>query len=168
MKEQHRRSRIAMLLTCVTAVSVTVALAGFQENAGTAPKSDSKNTEERRPDDPQQSPITLRITLSVDGLSSLPEDSSIQLKGLDDCDTLVRRGSLDPGGQTTFSGVPACKVMVKILITGLGAKIVYSVDLAPYSNTPMRIQVQIQRTSNRELRSSVIVPIFPHMYAGHR
>jgi hypothetical protein len=142
MKKQHFRSRIIMLLICFVTVSVTAALAGFQENAGTARKNDSKKTEERRADDPQQSPITLRITVSVDGLSSLPEESSIQLRGLDDCDNLVRHGSLDPNGQTTFSGVPVCKVIVKILITGLDAKIVSSVDLAPYRSAPMRIQVK--------------------------
>jgi hypothetical protein len=144
MKKKHFRSRIVMLLTCLAALCAATAWADFQENSGTAKKGDSnsKTAEERRPDEPQQPPIDLHITVSVDGLKLLPEDSWLELRGLNDCDNVTRRGRLNPDGQTTLSGVPTCKVMVKILITGLDAKIVSAVDLAPYRNAPMRIQVK--------------------------
>jgi hypothetical protein len=89
-----------------------------------------------------QEAINVRIKVSVEGMAALPEESSIQLKGLDACATLARHGSLDAEGETTFSGVPVCKVMLKILITGLDAKILPSVDLAAYRSAPMRIQIK--------------------------
>src|SRR5690349_3969237 len=127
--KKHETGITAVVLMCLAAFSTAVAVSGSQ---------DAKKTEEKK----TGKLTTVHIKVSAEGVNPLPNESSIQLKGLDDCDQLSRRGILDSDGEFTFSGLPVCKVMLKILITGFETKTLPEVDLADHKNSRMRIQIK--------------------------
>lgn len=82
--------------------------------------------------------VDLRIT--VEGGAAVPENSRVELRGIDPCDAAAT-SSINAEGQAKFSRVPLCKVVFKILIPGLETGIV-QVDLAKYKGELIRIHMQ--------------------------
>ena len=132
----NQLKRIAtFILLCVSAFTMPAEALRPQDESG------KKNADGKKMG--RKPPLTtVHIKVSADGVNPLPDQSSIQLKGLDDCDMLTRRGDLDADGEITFSELPVCKVMLKILITGFETKSLSSVDLADPKNLTMRIHVK--------------------------
>jgi hypothetical protein len=131
----------ARALLCLAAFGMAVAAPRSQDESGKSKTPDARKAEEKKAAKPQP-PITVHIKVSAEGADPLPNQSSIQLKGLGECDTLARRGDLDSDGQITFSELPVCKVALKILITGFETKALAEVDLADHKNGTMRIQIK--------------------------
>lgn len=128
-------------LICLAALSMAVAAARSQDEPGKPGNPDAKKPEEKKAVKPQP-PIAVHIKVSAEGADPLPAQSSVQMKGLGDCDTLTRRGDLDSGGQITFSELPVCKVALKILITGFETKALPELDLADYKNATLRLLIK--------------------------
>ena len=131
---------------CLAAFSMAVAAARSQDESGKPSNPDAKKAEEKKPEEKKAvkppAPTTVHIKVSAEGVDPLPKESSIQLKGLADCDTLARRGNLDSDGQITFSELPVCKVALKILVTGFETKALPELDLAEYKNAALRIHIK--------------------------
>jgi hypothetical protein len=129
-------------LICLASLPTAVAAPRSQDESSKSKSPDAAKAEEKKAAKPQPA-ITVHIKVSAEGLDPLPNQSSVQMRGLDDCDTLDRRGNLDPDGQITFSELPVCKVALKILITGFETKALAEVILADHKNATMRIQVNV-------------------------
>jgi hypothetical protein len=138
---KHEIGITVWTLICLAAFSMAVAAPRSQDESGKSKNPDAKKAEEKKAGNSQPA-IAVHIKVSAEGADPLPNQSSIQLKGLDDCDTLARRGDLDSDGQITFSELPVCKVALKILITGFETKALPEVDLADHKNSTMRIQIR--------------------------
>jgi hypothetical protein len=120
----------ASALMCLAAFSIAVAAPRSQDDSGKSKKAETS-----------QPSITVHIKVSAEGANPLPDQSSVQLKGSGDCGTLSRKGELDADGKATFSGLPVCKVTLRIFITGFETKS-KDVDLADYKNGTMNVQVK--------------------------
>jgi hypothetical protein len=141
--KNHANGIIVLVPTYLAALSMAMAapVPRSQDESGKLYRTDAKKTEEKKTGKVQPL-ITVHIKVSAEGVNPLPSRSSIQLKGLDDCDTLARDGTLESNGQITFSDLPVCKVMLKILITGFEHKTVTEVDLADRKHSTMRIEIK--------------------------
>jgi hypothetical protein len=130
----------ASVLICMTLCGIALAAPRSQEEPDKSKAGEAKKSEEKTAK--PQPVIAVHIKVSAQGVDTLPNQSSIQLKGLEDCETLDRRGTLDSDGLITFSELPVCKVMLKILITGFDTKTLPAVDLADHKNSTIRIQIK--------------------------
>jgi len=131
----------ASVLICTTLCGIALAAPRSQDEPDRSRAAETKKSEEKKTAKPQPV-IAVHIKVSAQGVDTLPNQSSIQLKGLEDCETLDRRGTLDSDGQITFSELPVCTVMLKILITGFDTKTLPAVDLADRKNSTIRIQIR--------------------------
>lgn len=119
----------------ITLISCTVVwlapAKGFQE------KAESKK-ESKQGGNPS-SLIDLKIRL--EGVTPLPEGTSVELKGLEDCAQTGETIEVKSDSQVTFHRVPACRVTLKIFISGMDTGIV-QVDTAKYRDKVVRIQMK--------------------------
>jgi hypothetical protein len=98
---------------------------------------DSKKKESRKGGDDL---VAVDLKITVEGMASLPDESRVQLRGLDTCDALDTV-PINTEGQAKFSHVPACKVVFKILIPGPATGIVQA-DLGKYRGATIRIHME--------------------------
>ena len=104
---------------------------GKQTGVETTAKHDSDST------------ITIDIKVSAEGIETLPQGSTIELKGDDESCKDLRRPEepIGPDGEVAFSDLPVCKVKLSIFITGFDFKTTV-VDLAKYKG-PIQIRVKV-------------------------
>jgi hypothetical protein len=110
------------LLLCVMMARSAAAMPSFQET--------------------EETTVTAAVDLmiTVEGTTSLPEDSKVELRGVEQCEASAT-APVNAEGQSKFAHVPQCKVVFKILIPGLETGIVL-VDLAKYKGELIRIHMQ--------------------------
>ena len=140
--KRHWARIAALILAYLALFFVASAFVVSQDESSKTKDGDPSKGNDKKTAGKAQSTITVHMKVSAEGLNSLPSGSSAQLKGLGSCDTLERQGTLDPEGKITFSGLPVCKVMIKILITGIDSKMLPEVNLANYKDSPIRIEIK--------------------------
>jgi hypothetical protein len=121
------------LLACAAAGLALVPLSAPQEK-GESPKAEAK-----KGPDPNTS---VDLNVSVEGVTPVPENSKIELKGLDRCAETSASTDLKAVGHAVFRSIPAaCRVSIRIFIPGMDTAIV-PVEVAKYRAKPVRIQMK--------------------------
>jgi len=90
--------------------------------------------------------VAVDLKITVEGMASLPEDSKVELRGLDSCEASATV-PINADGLAKFSRVPVCKVVFKILIPGPDTGIV-QVDIAKYKGVVIRIHMASSGPAN--------------------
>jgi hypothetical protein len=152
---------IQIILTVVVLFCLTPAISislGQDEKAGSAnAKSDGKKKDSGKKEDKKKplDPGSLHIKVSVDSMATLPPESKIELRSDDEaCGELPpRERPIRPTG-VVFDNLPACKVRLRVFITGLPSRQV-PVDLTANRGTLM---IEIKSAGDTKVSWSATPP----------
>ncbi len=140
---EHKIHIASAALVCLAALRLApVAASRAEPQEPPEMKAGAKKSEQKKSAEPKPETPTIRIQVEAEGMTELPEQSSIELRGDNlACKGLERKKPLDRAGKVTFSELPACPVLLKIFITGFETKVA-KLDLAGHRNPDIRIRMQ--------------------------
>ena len=111
--------------------------------AAQAPQKDKAENKKAEPKKngkaPPADPVIVDFKIGVEGMTSIPLDTKLEIVGLDNCEASTK-GQLNAEGQGKLLSIPPCVVELKISITGLNTRIA-QIDVAKYKGSPVKIEI---------------------------
>ncbi|MEO8052627.1 MAG: hypothetical protein ABI833_19645 [Acidobacteriota bacterium] len=115
-------------------------LAPLAEPVPQEDRSENKKAESKKNSTaPAAAPVVVDYKISVEGMTSIPRESKVEVEGLNNCEASAT-ARINTGGQGTFKSIPPCIAELKISITGLNTRIA-QIDVAKYKGAPVKIEI---------------------------